>query len=133
MFIRTGRFVRADRLLRSRDFTHVLKSGERRASHSFTVFLASRPPRTERAEGSRAKLGITVNKRVGNAIARNRIKRRVREWFRHARLWLPKEKDIVVIARPAASGLASSAVQAELDQLANRPGIARLEQEVVRF
>jgi ribonuclease P protein component len=121
MFVCTGRFVRADRLLQSRDFKRVLESGERRSSQSFAIFLASQSPGAQPAETLRPKLGITVSKRVGNAVVRNRIKRCVREWFRHARRWLPGEKDMVVIARPAAKGLSGSAIVAALDQLAERP------------
>jgi ribonuclease P protein component len=131
MFIRTGRFVRADRLLQSRDFQRVLESGERKSSHGFAIFVASRSLGTRPEGKPQPKLGITVSKRVGNAVVRNGIKRRVREWFRHARLWLPGEKDIVVIARPAASALSGSAIAATLDQLAGRPDADGIEQVMV--
>ena len=124
---RTGRFGRADRLLRSCDFKRVLESGERRSSRSFSIFLAPGLRRMESAGESWPKLGVTVNKRVGNAVVRNRIKRRVREWFRQARLWLPREKDIVVIAGPMAQELSGSAMAIALDQLARRPDATGIE------
>ena len=117
MFVRTGRFVRADRLLQSRDFKRVLESGERWSSQSFAIFLSTQQPRSQPAGIPWPKLGVTVSKRVGNAVVRNRIKRRVREWFRHNRQGLPAEKDVVVIARPAAKGLSGSDIAAALDQL----------------
>jgi ribonuclease P protein component len=117
MFVRTGRFVRADRLLQSRDFKRVLESGERWSSQSFAIFLSVQPFRSQPAGIPRPKLGVTVSKRVGNAVVRNRIKRRVREWFRHNRRGLPAEKDVVVIARPAAKELSGSGITAALDQL----------------
>lgn len=117
MFVRTGRFVRTDRLLQSRDFKRVLESGERRSSRSFAIFLSSQPLRAKPAGIPRPKLGVTVSKQVGNAVVRNRIKRRVREWFRHNRHGLPAKKDVVVIARPAAKGLSGSAVADALNQL----------------
>jgi ribonuclease P protein component len=52
--------------------------------------------------GLEGRLGITVTKKVGNAVVRNRIKRLVREWMRlHG--WVPKGWDIVVVAKDSAA------------------------------
>jgi len=67
-----------------------------------------------------AHLGLAVRRRVGNAVARNRVKRRIREWFREARADLPPETDWVVIARSGAAELASRETRLELDGLAGR-------------
>jgi ribonuclease P protein component len=61
-----------------------------------------------------------VGRRVGNAVARNRVKRRVREWFRRTRADLPARTDWVVIARQGAADLDAAAVAAELERLAAR-------------
>ncbi len=124
MLARSDRFTRANRLLRPRDFKRVLRLGERRSSPSFVIFVAPRSFEAPSVVDSQPKLGMTVNKRVGNAVVRNRLKRQMREWFRQARLWLPRERDIVVIARPAARGLSSFAVAAALDRLVQRPNAA---------
>ena len=48
------------------------------------------------------RLGLTVTKKVGNAVVRNRIKRLVREWMRlHG--WLPRGWDIVLVAKDSAA------------------------------
>lgn len=48
------------------------------------------------------RLGITVTKKVGNAVVRNRIKRMLREWLRlHG--WVPKGWDIVLVAKDSAA------------------------------
>ena len=48
------------------------------------------------------RLGITVTKKVGNAVVRNRIKRLVREWMRlHG--WVPAGWDLVVVAKDTAA------------------------------
>src|SRR5436190_19480378 len=49
------------------------------------------------------RLGITVTKKVGNAVVRNRIKRFVREWMR-LNGWVPTGWDIVVVAKDSAAG-----------------------------
>lgn len=65
----------------------------------------------------RARLGVTVSRRVGNAVVRNRIKRRIREWFRRQSQQTTGAHDILVIARPAAARLRGAATFAELSRL----------------
>ncbi len=66
-------------------------------------------------EPARSRLGVTVSRRIGNAVARNRVKRRVRECFRKAiRAELPPLTSIVVIARAGAASLKSPAINDEL-------------------
>ena len=62
-------------------------------------------------------MGVTVSRKVGNAVVRNRVKRSVREWFRTRRDELPPGVDIVVIARRNASELGSIDVGYELNGL----------------
>jgi ribonuclease P protein component len=69
----------------------VTRRGRRVATRWFLVFVAPR-------EGGGARLGITVTRKVGKAVHRNRIKRLVREWFReHSRRM--GGCDVVVIAK----------------------------------
>lgn len=49
------------------------------------------------------RLGLTVTKKVGNAVVRNRIKRMLREWMRlHG--WVPRGWDLVLVAKDTAAG-----------------------------
>lgn len=118
MFYETRRFRRADRVLSPRDFKHVVKSGRRGASESFVVVIAPRSRSTvTEPDENRRRLGVTVSKRVGNAVIRNRIKRCIREWFRHARERLPDGSDVVIIARRTARDLSGYEVAEVLDQM----------------
>ena len=47
-----------------------------------------------------SRLGLSVGRRVGDAVTRNRIKRRIREAFRLMRRDMPPGYDLVVIVRP---------------------------------
>ena len=59
-----------------------------------------------------ARVGITVSRRVGNAVVRNRVRRRTREILRHHRALLCSGYDLVVVAFPRAA-TASFAVFSE--------------------
>ena len=74
----------------------------------------------EERESSPARLGIVVTKRVGHAVARNRIKRVCRECFR---LWpdlVPDGIDLVVIARDGAHELGLADVRREWERSRSR-------------
>ena len=51
----------------------------------------------------RRRVGLTVSRKVGNAVTRNRVKRWLREVWRHHREALPESVDVVLIARPSAA------------------------------
>lgn len=62
----------------------------------------------------RSRLGITVGRKCGPSVERNRFKRRVREWFRAHRDELGSPVDIVVIARREAMALSYAQLVARL-------------------
>ena len=68
-----------------------------------------------------ARIGITVSKKVGNAVIRNRIKRLIREFFRNNRLKFPVA-DYNIIARSGAPNLDYSAVCQEIANALSRIG-----------
>jgi ribonuclease P protein component len=65
---------------------------------------------------------------VGGAVVRNRVKRRVREWFRRERDGLEEGVDLVVIARPPAAELPGREVARELHELARSARLVRAQE-----
>jgi ribonuclease P protein component len=103
-----------DRLHRSTEFLRLQRSGVRFQSPHFVIYAGNLAVKHDEAT-TRSRLGITVSRRIGNAVVRNRVKRRVREIFRtEMRAKLPTGTAVVVIARGGAGTLASSAIRDEL-------------------
>lgn len=110
----SGRLRRSDRLRSSKDFRRLSREGDRRSSRHFVALLA---PALEAAPEDTPRLGITVSRKVGNAVTRNRVKRGIREWFRCHRDALAAQQDVVVIARRGAGELTGAEVRRELREL----------------
>jgi ribonuclease P protein component len=92
-------FSRDDRLRKRREFEECYASGVRVSGRHIQVFLLA-------ADGpaGRLRLGISVPRRVGRAVSRNRVRRRLREIFRrHRDLFGGATVSVVVNARPSAS------------------------------
>ena len=89
------RFTAADRLRHAREFSRVY---QRRARVSDQLLIVNGCEN----EFERARLGLSVSRRVGNAVERNRWKRLIRETFRTARADLPAGIDFVVSPRRGA-------------------------------
>jgi len=125
----TGRFQPVDRLRRSVEFQQVIHRGRRVTGAAFVVVCAERRDRPDAT--AQTRLGITVSRKVGNAVVRNRVKRRIREWFRAGREPLGPGIDLIVIGRLAAAGLRFESFAGELTRLssaavhsARRAGVA---------
>lgn len=72
-----------------------------------------------RSEAATCRLGLSISRRVGNAVVRNRWKRLIREAFRQQRATLPRGLDLVVRPRRGAEP-SFAAVSASLPRLATR-------------
>jgi ribonuclease P protein component len=102
------------RLLRRADFRRVYEKGQRRSASLCTVFLLSNGL-------AHSRLGITVPSRVGKAVLRNRIKRRLREIFRLNRQAIATGWDIVVNPRTQAAEAAFARLTKEFLKLMPKP------------
>ncbi|MGH2487024.1 MAG: ribonuclease P protein component [Ktedonobacterales bacterium] len=121
------RFPRANRLRSPLDFARLRRDGRRTGGALLAVSYARRPaasdPATPDGAEPPARLGFIVSKRVGWAVVRNRVKRRLREVVRARLTTLAPGWDIVVNARPAAAAAEYGALAAELAALFERAGL----------
>jgi len=78
--------------------------------------LFARPSRA----GQAARVGLTVSRKVGGAVERNKVKRWLRESCRRLGSELPPGQDIVVVARPSAARAGYEPTARELATLARR-------------
>jgi ribonuclease P protein component len=104
-------FRPSDRVKRRADFQRVQGKGRKIHTPHFVVAVLPRP------EGGPTRLGITVTRKVANAVGRNRIKRVMREAFRRHRELFPPACDVVAIAKDGALALGLAEVVAELSVL----------------
>ena len=100
---------RSVRLRRSADFRVVQRDGRRFHTQALQC-------RAVRGEGPGARCGLSVSRKVGNAVARNRVKRCLREALRHLLGGLPTV-DLVIIARPEAAQASAEALRAQVEQV----------------
>ena len=98
---------RCYRLKKNRAFQYVYRKGHSAACRDL-VMLA--------APGRELKVGFSVSKKVGKAVTRNKVKRRLRECFRPY-LGDVKTGLYVIVARPAAAEAAFSALQKDMRYL----------------
>jgi ribonuclease P protein component len=88
------RFRRSDRLRLRREFTTVYKNGHKVSAAGISLWFYRHP---EPATGPR--LGLAIPRAYGNAVARNRLKRLIREVFRLNKTTLPPGVDLVFSSR----------------------------------
>jgi ribonuclease P protein component len=88
------------RLSRSADFDRVFRSGRSHAGREFVLYVFPR------GDDGRARLGLSVSRKVGGAVERNRVKRLLREAFAAESSRLPSGTDAVLVARTDARPLA---------------------------
>ncbi|GAB5515859.1 ribonuclease P protein component [Rhodopirellula baltica] len=100
---RPHEFPKSSRVVRSSEFTKALRRGGVAANDCLVVFAlphdvpdADGEPSPDESKTVKCRLGVTIPKKTGNAVVRNRWKRLIREAFRLNQSQLPGGFDYVV-------------------------------------
>jgi len=97
-----------ERITKKSEFLKIGQNGVRYKTQNFLIIIFSRKNSELR------RLGISVSKKVGGAVKRNRVKRLLREFFRLNKGQLPAACDFLFVAKPGAAQLNFSALSQEL-------------------
>jgi ribonuclease P protein component len=112
------------RLSRSGEFERVYREGRSHASRHLVVYAF---PRSD--DEDEPRLGVSVGRKLGGAVERNRIKRLLRDAFWGTAGELAPGHDFVIVARPAAGELArdggEGAIEEALRAVLAEAGLAR--------
>ena len=103
-------YPRGARLVRKADFDAVYRNGKRRSSSHFTVFLKAN-------DLPQSRFGFSIKRALGGAVARNRIRRRIREVVRLHREEISPGWDFVIHPKANVERAAFVALESDLVRL----------------
>lgn len=101
------------RLTKNLEFIHVYKTGRRLSSPFFTMYI-------KKNDFNFSRLGVSVSKKVGKSVVRNKIKRRIKEIIRTNYDNIKKGYDIVFSVKPLSAQLDFKTMEKELKGLMKR-------------
>ncbi|EST51863.1 ribonuclease P [Brevibacillus panacihumi W25] len=110
---------RSHRLRKNEHFQAVFQRGTSAANKQFVLYSA-------RQEGQAAfRAGISVSKKIGNAVIRNRVKRLIREAVARLEDAIPKGVDLVIIARPGVESMSLETIEQSLLHVMKRAKVIK--------
>ncbi|AYF92055.1 ribonuclease P protein component [Apilactobacillus bombintestini] len=87
------------RVKKEAEFQNVFEKHNSVANRFFVIYQMEKPDQPH------FRVGISVGKKIGNAVHRNWVKRRIRQSLTELKPYLKQDVDFLVIARPRADGI----------------------------
>ena len=107
-----------EKLKKSWEFQRAYQKGSKYWNRYFVIYVLQN-------HFNHLRLGITVSKKVGKSVQRNRVKRLIRESFRQLRTQINVDYDIVVVGRTPACRLTCQETQTALAHLFQKAAILK--------
>ncbi|MBD3109325.1 ribonuclease P protein component [Bacillus sp. AGMB 02131] len=104
------------RIKKNEEFQLVFHKGESFANRQFVIYIL------DKQEQDFFRIGLSVSKKIGNAVIRNQVKRYIRQAFLELNESIPVGKDYVIIARKPAADMTFSEVKSSLMHVLRRAG-----------
>ncbi|MBO2531282.1 ribonuclease P protein component [Planifilum fulgidum] len=117
---------REHRLRRRNDFRRVFRAGSSTANRQFVVYSL------RRLDDGPVRIGVSVSRKVGKAVTRNRVKRLVKEVLRQKIESLPEGTDLVIIARAPAATMNYHQVKSSLRHVMSKGKLLKQNEEKKR-
>jgi ribonuclease P protein component len=107
------------RIKKNKEFQEVFQRGTSMANRQFVVYMLDRP------EQPYFRIGLSVSKKLGKAVVRNRIKRYIRQCFLEMKEEIMPGKDYVVIARLPVAEMDYFEVKKSLIHVLRKAGVLK--------
>ncbi|WP_020059661.1 ribonuclease P protein component [Bacillus sp. 123MFChir2] len=108
-----------NRVKKNEEFQAVFQNGKSNANRQFVIYQLEKPDQPY------FRIGLSVSKKLGNAVMRNRIKRMIRQAFTELKDEIDSGKDFVIIARKPCSDMEYEQLKKSLIHALQRSGVKR--------
>ncbi len=102
------------RIKKNKEFQDVFQHGSSTANRQFVVYVL------QRDDHEHFRIGLSVSKKIGNAVVRNRVKRLIRQFFLEHKEQVNQQKDYVIIARKPVVDMDYHEVKSSLQHVLKR-------------
>ncbi|WP_394237945.1 ribonuclease P protein component [Niallia oryzisoli] len=114
------------RVKKNEEFQEIFKKGKSVANRQFVVYTLKRP------EQKHFRIGLSVSKKIGNAVTRNQIKRYVRQVFHEFDGYIHNDVDYIIIARKPTADMDFYEVQKSLTHVLKLARVLKKSFETVK-
>lgn len=112
---------KAYRIKKNEEFQDIIQNGKSFANRELVIYYKEKPNQEH------FRVGISVGKKLGNAVKRNRVKRCIRESFRQLQETIVPEVDIIIIGRKSVVGLNCNEVKQSLLHLLRKQRLLKID------
>ncbi|WP_175637931.1 ribonuclease P protein component [Metabacillus schmidteae] len=109
------------RIKKNKDFQVVFKRGKSIANRQFVLYILPKPEEKE------FRIGLSVSKKIGNAVTRNKVKRLIRQVFLEEKHRIATGKEFIIIARKPAAEMNYHEVKGSLNHLFRKAKIYQIK------